>query len=243
MDGFQFNAQHPGDGFINLVPGQALVIGDLEGLADGMGIAHKAHIALGKVRVVGHGPEGGTVAVDDDLLPLQHPLENSVAALAAVDAQGHIPVVVGVAGPDDGHGELMLPVGLHQHLLAGDLVPGVLPVGIGQGGALGDAVVHDGLVVGGGGADVEVLTGLPLKQPDVPLHLLRNKADELTDTVKVPSLQNLGYGLLVVDVRLDPVGLLGHFGLSTAPIQQMHLPAHLHQKTGDGHADGAGAAD
>ena len=57
-----------------------------------------------------------------------------------------------MAGPDDGHGELMLPVGLHQHLLAGDFVPGVFPVGIGQCGALGDAVVRGWLVVGGGGA-------------------------------------------------------------------------------------------
>ena len=241
--GLQLHPQAGGDGGIDLVPGQCLIVCDLECLADGMGIAHQAHIALGEVRIVGHGPQGRAVAVDDDGLDLLHPPDDLIAPVFAMHPQRDIALIIGMAGANDGHGEVLLPVGAHQDLLAGDLIPGILPVGIGQSGALGDAVVLGRLVIGGGGAGVQILPRPAGKQPDIPLHLRRHKADKLAHAVKTHLPQRRPDCRLVVHVRADQVHTLRHLGIAGAAVEQINLPPLPGQQPGHRQADGASAAD
>ena len=60
---------------MDLVPGQALVAGDMEGFAQGVNIAHQALKSHGKIPAVRQGPERGSVAGDDDPLAGTDPLE------------------------------------------------------------------------------------------------------------------------------------------------------------------------
>ena len=101
-----------------------------------------------------------------------------------------------MAWADDGDREAFLPVLFHEELLAGDLVPGILPVGIRQGGALGDHIACGRLQVSGGGADVDVLPRLAAEQAPVPFHLARGEADELADGIKELILQEQVYSLI-----------------------------------------------
>ena len=126
-------------------------------------------------------------------------------------AQGNLAVVIGVAGADDGYREAGFPIGFHQHLLTGNLVPGILPVGVRQSGAFGDAIVHDGLVVGRGGAGEQILLCPSRKQPNVPFHLLWLKSDELAHAVKGQPPDCLLHIIFIVHIRLNPVNSAGHF--------------------------------
>ena len=136
-----------------------------------MDIAHQADEGLGKIGVVGDGPQCGAVAVDDDGLALHHVPQHLPGALVAVGADGHVALVIGVAGADDGHREAILPVHLHQVVLAGDLVAAVLPVGVDQGRGLGDFVIPQGFLVGRGGGDEHELLGLAVEEAVIPLQL------------------------------------------------------------------------
>ena len=182
--------------------------------------------------------------MDEDGLPVQHPPDDLPVALGAVDAQGDVPLVIGVAGPHDGHREPFLPVLAHEERLAGDLVPGVGPVGVGQGRALGDAVPRRRLVVGGSGADEDILPGLPPKQPPVPFRLVRRKADEFADHVEGHILQPFGHRRFVADVGDDLMDAGGRPVAPVPPVQEPHLPAALLTEPPD-HAgtDGPGPAD
>ena len=74
--GPELYAEDAGRGFVDLVPRQALVRRDLEGLAYGVAVAHHAHEGLGEVAAVGEGPEARAVAGDDDRLALEHALHH-----------------------------------------------------------------------------------------------------------------------------------------------------------------------
>jgi hypothetical protein len=67
-----------------------------------------------------------------------------------MDTQGHRTFTIGVTGSDDGDGEALLTVFLHQQFLAGNLVAGVLPIRISERGALGDDMTRSWLVIGRG---------------------------------------------------------------------------------------------
>ena len=242
--GDQGLVQRVGNGLMDLVPGQGFIPGDLESLADGVAVAHEAHKPPGKVRVEGKGPQGGTVARDNDGLALQDPADHLPGAVVAVDGHGDAALVIGMAGADDGDREAFLPVLLHEEFLTGDLVPGILPVGIRQGGALGDHIACGRLQVSGGGADVDVLPRLTAEEAPVPFHLVLGEADELADGIKELILQDFRYGLLVVDVRGDGVYAGGNIRGAPAPVQEPDVPVCLFRQPPDnGHADGSGSAD
>ena len=56
----------PPNGAAGVVPGQRFVAGDVDGLPNGFGVAHQATKALGKIRVVGEGPQGEAVPVHNN---------------------------------------------------------------------------------------------------------------------------------------------------------------------------------
>lgn len=56
MAGFQGDAEGGGDGFVDLVPSEGFVGGDVEGFAEGAGVADQADVAAGEVFIPGHGP-------------------------------------------------------------------------------------------------------------------------------------------------------------------------------------------
>ena len=85
----------------------------------------------------------------------------------AVHGQGDLGVAVGVGGTDDGEGEALFAVGAHQAVFAGYLLARIVPVGIGEGRGFGDEVVPDGLLVGAGGADEDVLPGAAAEELEV----------------------------------------------------------------------------
>ena len=244
MIGHQRLAQRVGDGLVNLIPGQGFIPGNLEGLADGVPVAHEADEAPGKIRVEGERPQGGTVAGNDDRLAFHNPADDLPGTVLAVDCHGNAPLVIGMAGADNGHGEAFLPVLFHEEVLAGNLVPGIFPVGIGQGGALGDDVAGSRLQVGGGGADVDILPGFAPEQPPVPFHLVLGETDELADRVKGMVPEFVRHGLLIVDIRSDGVYAGGHVRGTVAPVKEPDVPAGcFSQLTDNGHADGSGSAD
>ena len=83
---------------------------------------------LGEVAAVCQCPQGGAITVHHHRLSGPQPGNVRPAA-----GQGNAGPVIGVGGPDDGDGEAILAVGLDQQILAGDLVPRVLPERIPQG--------------------------------------------------------------------------------------------------------------
>ena len=123
VNSLQLDAQSVGDDTVYLVPGHALVGGDVECLTDSVDISAKPCVGLGKVGVVGDRPERGTVAVYYDRLALDHSLDHLPASVISVNTQRHRALVVGVAWPNYRHGEAPFPVHSHEELLAGDLVP------------------------------------------------------------------------------------------------------------------------
>ena len=214
------------------------------GITDGMDIAHQTDEGLGEIGVVGDGPQGGTVAVDDDGLAVYHALQHLPGALVTVSAHGHIALVVGVAGADDRHREAVLPMHLHQVLFAGDLVAAVLPVGIHQRRGLGDLVIPQGLLVGRGGGDEHELLGLTSKEAIIPLQLGGYEGDEVAHAVEGEPFDGLGGFRLIVDVGVDGMHACGQFSFTAAAVEQVQLPVGMfRQGAGDGHGDGAGTAN
>jgi hypothetical protein len=69
------------EGLGYLIPGQDVVRGDVEGVADRSRVAEKRHEASREIRVVGQRPEGRAVAVHDDLLALPHPAQHGPATV------------------------------------------------------------------------------------------------------------------------------------------------------------------
>ena len=161
-----------------------------------------------------------------------------------MNSQGNAALVIGMAGPHDGYREAVFPVFPHQVFLAGDLVAGILPVGIGQGGALRDAEIRGGLMIGRGGADVDILVRPAAEQPHVPFHLVHGEADELAHHVEGHVPDQPEHLRLVVDGRHQGMHPRGRLRLPAAPVQQPDLPVRLlGQPPDDGHADGSRSAD
>jgi O-acetylserine/cysteine efflux transporter len=105
----------------DLVPGQHVVGGDVERLAPRPRVAEQRDEAAREVRVVGQRPQRGPVPVHHDRPALPHPGHRGPAAV-----QRYQRPVVGVRGAHDRGGEVLVPVGPDEQVLAGDLVPGVL---------------------------------------------------------------------------------------------------------------------
>ena len=105
--------QCPGEG----VPCHALVLGDVEVLAQGVGIGHQSGQGAGKVAVVGDGPEHRAVAGDEDRFSLPQAAQQGVGLLRP-QHEGNIPIAIGIAGSHDGQGEALLTVGRTENALA-----------------------------------------------------------------------------------------------------------------------------
>ena len=106
----------------DLVPGQHVIGGDVERLADGARVAEQRHEAAREVRVMRQRPQRRAITMHHDRLALPHPADRGPAAV-----QGDEGLVVGVRGPDDRGREPLRPVRGDQQVLAGDLVAGVPP--------------------------------------------------------------------------------------------------------------------
>ena len=244
MHRMQLHAQRVRNGLIDLVPGQGFIRGDLERLPDGLPVSHKADKPAGKVPVPGHGPEGRPVALNDHGLFFLHPLNDLPETVISVNAQGNRPLVIGMAGTDNGHREAFLPILFHQELLAGNLVPGVFPVRIGQRRTFRDAVIGRGRLISGSGTDIDILAGFAAEEPVIPLHLVPGETDELTDRVKAHVLQQSRHIRLPADVRDDLPDAVRNLRLPVPPVQQEDFPIRFsRQASNDTHTDGSRASD
>jgi O-acetylserine/cysteine efflux transporter len=106
----------------DLVPGQHVIGGDVERLADGARVTEQRHEAAREVSVMRQRPQRRAIAVHHDRLALPHPADGRPAAV-----EGDEGLVVGMRGPDDRGREPLRPVGGDQQVLARDLVAGVPP--------------------------------------------------------------------------------------------------------------------
>ena len=115
VDEARLRAGRGADELGDLVPRAHLVGGDVEAVADRLGMAEQPDEGLGEVDVMSECPQRGAVALHDDLLAPAHALDDRPAAL-----EGQVHAVVGVRGPHDRGREAVLAVGAHQELLARD---------------------------------------------------------------------------------------------------------------------------
>ena len=157
----------PPNGAAGVVPGQRFVAGDVDGLPNGFGVAHQATKALGKIRVVGEGPQGEAVPVHNNGLARQHTANHLPASLSAVNGHRNAFEPIGVAGAHNGDWKIQLAVSRCQQLLTFNFVPRVLPVRVFQRGVLPDLVVVHWLLISGCGADKNILSAFFPEQLNV----------------------------------------------------------------------------
>jgi O-acetylserine/cysteine efflux transporter len=164
----------------DLVPGEHVVGGDVERLADRPRLAQQRHEAAGEVRVVGQRPQRRAVAVHHDRPALAHPGQGSPAAV-----EGDQRLVVGMRGPDDRGREPLAAVQADEQVLAGDLVPGIPPERVAQRRGLQHRQPGGRGLVSGRRADEHVLSGPPAQQVDVGLDVLGREGDPVDDRVEL----------------------------------------------------------
>ena len=153
-------------------------------------------------------------------------------------------LVIGVAGTDDRYREAFFPVFFHQKFLAGDLVAGILPVGIAECGALRDDIAGSRFMIRRCGTDVDILIGPAPEKTVIPFHIRHGKSNEFADGIKVHILQFFSCFLFVMDVRDDLVDTFGNDTFPVAPVEQPDLPVRfISQPLYDGRADGTGSSD
>ena len=117
-------------------------------------------------------------------------------------------------------------------------------MGIGQGRPFRDAVVRRRLVIGGGGADIDILPGFPAEKPVVALRLVTGEPDELADRVEGHPFEFLSRVRLIADIRDDLPDARGDLRLPVPAVQQPDLPVRLRRKPADNpHADGSRSSD
>ena len=213
-------------GLVDLVPREDLVRGDVKRMADGLGVAEEAHKALGEVGAVGDGPEGSAVAVDDDAFALAHAFDYG-PWIFTVESGWDGRKVIGVRGADDGEGEAARAVFSHQKVFARDFVARVFPTRVGKRRRLGDQVVRGRFLVGGGGADEDVLARLAGEDADVTRDLVGGECDPVDDSVKHLSREGLCDSGFVVDVRLDELDARRRAVVLRAAVQQIQVNAFL----------------
>ena len=230
VHGLQLRSQGPGGAFVDLVPGQAFIPGNMIGFAQGVDIAHQAYEGDGEVPAVGQGPEGGSVAGDDDPLAQPDPLQHLEGTLRSMYGDGEAALAIGMAGADDRDGEEPLIPGVPQHPLAGGLVAAVFPVGVMQGRSLRNPGRGEGLLVGGGGGDEKVLITFSFEEPDIPLHIGDGEGDEIRHHVIVLLADEGANVLFLMYIADDDPGAFRHATPGLAPIQQGQFPALGHAK-------------
>ena len=169
--------------------------------AQRVGVAHQAHKTNGKIIGMGGRPQRRAVAGDDNGFARPDAGQRLPAAACAVQRHHGLAAAIGVAGAHDSHRKAFLPVPLHQEIFAGDLIAGILPVRVCQGGAFGDGQRGHGLLVCRRAADKNVLGRAPRKQAHVTLDVLLGKGDEIHRHVE-PLVSQCGlHRSFVMDVR------------------------------------------
>ena len=113
-------------GFVNLVPRQHFVRGDVKRVADGTLMTEQADQAFRKIRVVRHRPERRAVAGHDHRLAAPQPVHDG-KIFRAVHRHRDVLFVVSPRRADDGRRKIFLPQRAQQPFLAGDFVPGIIP--------------------------------------------------------------------------------------------------------------------
>ncbi len=191
---------------VALVPAEDFVGGDVESVADGLSVAQEPHEALGKISIVGVGPERGTITGHDHREPAPHAVHDGVAAEKAVYGEWDECLAVGVGGSDDHAGKGFLTQCSEEAILTGNFIAGIVPEGIGQRGGLGDEVVRDGPLVGAGGADEDILGCATTEEAQVALDVQGREGDEVDDDIPRQARQSLCRGGFVVVVGDDDFG-------------------------------------
>ena len=80
----------------------------MESLAYRSTAAHQRHKAPGEVTIAGHRPKGLAVSVNNDLLSIEHTLENLPGPVLSVYSDRNRTVSISVAGADNSHRESLL---------------------------------------------------------------------------------------------------------------------------------------
>ena len=233
------HAERRGQGQRDLVPGEHVVRGDVEGLAERPRVAEQRDERAREVIVMGHRPQRGPVAVDDDGLAREHPAQHRPPAV-----ERHQGLVVGVRGPHDRGREAAVTVGADEQVLAGDLVAGVQPERVAQRRGLGDGQPRGRRLVRRRRADEHVLPGPAAEQVDVGLDLPGGEGHPVDYGVKfkifnfIPNGPRFPY---IAPQHRDP-GRQRPVGVP-APVQHEQLDAVLDRDPRARRADDPAAAD
>lgn len=191
-------------GFVDLIPSEDFITGDVESFANGLLTAEQPYEAHGKVVCMGDGPEAGAIAMNDDRLAAADSVDDGkiVPATNGYGDNG----LVGKGGADDGDGKAVVPVGLIAKFFAGDFVSGIIPVGVSEGGGLGDKRVSGRLLVNTCGTDKDVLATFATKEPNIALNVFGFEGDEIGYDVEGLALEGFFDGWLIIDIGYEGLG-------------------------------------
>src|SRR5512133_2619709 len=107
MDGIQLASQGIGKGFINLVPGKNFIGGNMKCMTKGLCVSQQAGKALCKILCVCNGPQGSSIAMDNDFSSFFHTSRQRIISPAADNGQYSI---VGKGWTDNGDWKTIFPV-------------------------------------------------------------------------------------------------------------------------------------
>ena len=177
-----FDAESEADFLNDLIPGEDGVASDLDGLADGLVKAAETGEADGEIAGVGEGPESLAVVVDKDRAFF---FESSGEGITgASDGVGQPLPGVGVRGPDDGDGEAVLAVLLHEKGFGGGFVLAIGREGVADGRQFGDGQHARGLAVDDDGADEDILGAAAGEEFDHGAGVIFGVGREVGDDIK-----------------------------------------------------------
>ncbi len=92
-----------GHHFINLVPGQHFIRGNVKAVTDRLPVTQQSVKPNREIIGVGQSPQGGAITRNHYLFPLSHAVDEGEILPAANGSGYHH--VVGVGWPDNGHGK------------------------------------------------------------------------------------------------------------------------------------------
>ena len=226
-------------GVRDLVPGEHVIGGYVEDVADGAGVAEQGDEPRREVLVVRQRPQRGAVAVHDDRLALAHPGQHRPATI-----ERHQGLVIGVRGPHDRGRETVVTVGGAQQFLARDLVAGVAQERVAQRGGLQDRHAGRRRLIRRGGADEHVLPGPAAEEVDVGLDVLGCERHPVHHRVELTAAEDLPDGPRIADVAAQH----GHAGRqrpveAEAAVEHAELDSRFGGQPRTGRTDHTAAAD
>src|SRR5260221_2254328 len=140
-------------------------------------MAEQADQTFSEVGVVRDYPERRTISGHNQLLSAEHSVDRGIRLLPAVEHQWNQGFAIGERWPHDGYREALVAIGLQQTFFAGDLVPRIVPIRIGQRSRLGNLVVRLRLLISAGRTDEHELAGASAEQFEVAFDVGRGKSD------------------------------------------------------------------